>query len=55
LKGFLSSGDQKIPGNFGMKDQVMALKWVRDNIDYFGGDREKYKIFFFSKYMYIEN
>ncbi|CAG9819292.1 unnamed protein product [Phaedon cochleariae] len=36
--GFLSTGDKVIPGNYGMKDQVLALKWVNRNIQYFGGD-----------------
>ncbi|XP_057660384.1 venom carboxylesterase-6-like [Diorhabda carinulata] len=36
--GFLSTEDEEIPGNNGMKDQVLALKWVRDNIRFFGGD-----------------
>lgn len=39
--GFLSSGDQDIPGNFGLKDQVMALKWVQSHIENFGGDKKK--------------
>ncbi|CAG9824761.1 unnamed protein product [Phaedon cochleariae] len=43
--GFLATGDQVIPGNYGLKDQVMALKWVQDNIKYFGGDPEKVTIF----------
>jgi carboxylesterase type B len=41
VAGFLSSGDQDIPGNFGLKDQVMALKWVQTHIENFGGDKEK--------------
>lgn len=36
--GFLATGDQASPGNYGMKDQVMALKWVKDNIRAFGGN-----------------
>ncbi|XP_034832499.1 venom carboxylesterase-6-like [Maniola hyperantus] len=36
--GFLSTGDDEIPGNAGLKDQSFALKWVRDNIINFGGN-----------------
>ncbi|XP_052741316.1 venom carboxylesterase-6 [Bicyclus anynana] len=36
--GFLSTGDEQIPGNAGLKDQSFALKWVRDNILMFGGN-----------------
>ncbi|XP_041971995.1 juvenile hormone esterase-like isoform X2 [Aricia agestis] len=36
--GFLSTGDELAPGNNGFKDQVAALRWVRDNIAGFGGD-----------------
>lgn len=39
--GFLSTEDENCPGNFGLKDQVMALKWVRDNIRQFGGDPQR--------------
>ncbi|KAJ8932316.1 hypothetical protein NQ318_011939 [Aromia moschata] len=43
--GFLSTGDTVIPGNYGLKDQNLGLKWVQDNIKYFGGDPDKVTIF----------
>ncbi|KAJ4446944.1 hypothetical protein ANN_13646, partial [Periplaneta americana] len=43
--GFLSTGDEVCPGNNGFKDQVAALRWVRDNIAAFGGNPDSVTIF----------
>ncbi|XP_060515824.1 neuroligin-like protein glit-1 isoform X2 [Cylas formicarius] len=43
--GFLSTGDINSPGNYGVLDQVMALKWVYENAENFNGDRESITLF----------
>ncbi len=44
--GFLGlPGPDGLMGNWGLHDQVAALRWVRDNIAAFGGDPENVTVF----------
>jgi hypothetical protein len=43
--GFLCTGDENAKGNQGMWDQVLALKWVKENIHNFGGDPNNITVF----------
>ncbi|KAF2892582.1 hypothetical protein ILUMI_13585 [Ignelater luminosus] len=45
--GFLSMEDASlgVSGNAGLKDQVMALRWIQKNISHFGGDPNNVTIF----------
>lgn len=43
--GFLSSGDDRLPGNYGLWDQHAAISWVRRNIKAFGGNPDNITIF----------
>ncbi|XP_003489627.1 venom carboxylesterase-6-like [Bombus impatiens] len=46
--GFLSTGDNVVSGNMGLKDQSMALRWVSDNIENFGGNPKDVTLIGFS-------
>lgn len=43
--GFAYSGDEHAPGNMGLLDQNLALQFVQENIENFGGDADLVTIF----------
>lgn len=43
--GFLSLDMKEAPGNAGLQDQILALKWINRNIEGFGGDPKRVTIF----------
>lgn len=43
--GFLYLPDAGINGNAGLKDQLLAMKWVNENISQFGGDPNNVTLF----------
>lgn len=44
IMGFLSAGATGMTGNMGLKDQVVALEWIQENIKAFGGDPDNVTI-----------
>ncbi|MDM0021897.1 carboxylesterase family protein [Variovorax sp. J22R187] len=43
--GLSAESPEGVSGNYGLLDQICALKWVRDNIQAFGGDPSRTSVF----------
>ncbi|KAH9417531.1 hypothetical protein DERP_007530 [Dermatophagoides pteronyssinus] len=43
--GFLYAGNDRAPGNQGVHDLILSLRWIQQNIDRFGGDPANVTVF----------
>ena len=49
--GYLVTGDttNDITGNYGLQDQKQAIKWISENIQFFGGDANRVRVLVFKR------
>ncbi|CAG8972004.1 hypothetical protein HYALB_00008289 [Hymenoscyphus albidus] len=45
LNVFGYPGNPALPGNLGLRDVRLAMEWVRDNVEHFGGDPSRITLF----------
>lgn len=45
IKGFMTSQDGTMEGNYGLLDQILALQWVQKYIHFFGGNKSNVTVF----------